>query len=146
MRDYTDLINRLRAYAADRKGEIAELTEGAADAIKELAERFPDVKKTSGGGLISRQAALDRLDYRQAQFVELGPEYFTALRNDIRALPTMEREEWISAETPPVTEHTKEYLVRDFAGIISTRLYHPGKGWGKPGRAPHDDVAEWREL
>lgn len=106
MKDYTELINRLLAYAADRKGKIAELTEEAADAIKELAERFPDVKKTPDGDLISRKAVLDSLDYRQMKFAELGPEYFTALRKDIRTLPTVEREEWISIEKklPPLKE------------------------------------------
>lgn len=46
----------------------------------------------------------------------------------------------------PTPEHTQEYIVKDATGIISGRLYHPGKGWGKPGRPPHDDVAEWMEV
>lgn len=53
---------------------------------------------------------------------------------------------WHSADEEPTAEHTKEYIVRDKVGIISGRLYHPGKGWGKPGRAPHEEVAEWMEI
>lgn len=33
---YEELIKRLKDYSAARKGEIAELTEEAADAIEEL--------------------------------------------------------------------------------------------------------------
>lgn len=51
-----------------------------------------------------------------------------------------------SADRLPEVERTTEYLVKDFAGIISTRLWHPRKGWGKPVRRPHDDVKEWMEV
>ena len=52
--------------------------------------------------------------------------------------------EWRSGEPKP--GHTTEYLVKDSTGIISTRLYHPGKGWGEPGRPPHKDVVAWARL
>jgi len=53
---------------------------------------------------------------------------------------------WHSADEEPTAEHTTEYIVRDSAGVISGRLYHPGSGWGKPGRAPSEEVAEWKEI
>ena len=46
----------------------------------------------------------------------------------------------------PDTDKTKEYLVKDPTGIITTRLYHPDKGWGEICRRPHKEVAEWMEI
>ena len=41
---YEELVKRLRDYAASRKGEIAELTAGAADAIEELSKELIELK------------------------------------------------------------------------------------------------------
>lgn len=51
MTDYKDLSKRLRAYSAERKGEIADLTMEAAEAIDALTD----------GDLISRKAALEAI-------------------------------------------------------------------------------------
>ena len=54
---------------------------------------------------------------------------------------------WIPcSERLPDVDQTTEFIVRDSAGIISGRLWHPGKGWGEPERPPRDDVAEWRPV
>jgi len=41
---YEELIKRLKDYSTARKGEIAELTEKAADAIEKLSEILDDTK------------------------------------------------------------------------------------------------------
>ena len=51
---------------------------------------------------------------------------------------------WHSEDPSP--EHTKEYLTRDKAGLMQTRLWHPSKGWGKPSSREQHDVVEWTEV
>lgn len=113
------------------------------------------------GDLISRGKAIERLrkaerlyhdtlmqelsDYEEWPAVEVAIDSCMSMTIDI--LSKMSPEGWHKAEDgDPEPEHATEYIVRDKVGIISGRLYHPGKGWGKPGRAPSEEVAEWKEI
>lgn len=44
MKDYTALIDELRQYAADRKGDISDLTRNAAAAITDLTVTLSDCR------------------------------------------------------------------------------------------------------
>lgn len=63
-----ELVKRLREYAAARKGEIAELTEEAADAIEELKQEnerltAADVRPVVRGRWITRPYMLGNTQY-----------------------------------------------------------------------------------
>lgn len=64
----SDLISRLRDYANQRKGELADLVNEAADALEKMQLSGEDATFDSTSDLISRQAAIDAMEESKTLF------------------------------------------------------------------------------